>query len=128
VADQPERIPFDPGKARLDLTLQEAFDLTSVRSTDDYRLLSKNLSEMQGTTYFFVNVLEKRARLMATVIVAEGREVTSSYVLDHHPLGMDDDLLLFSGRESGNYPLSLQMRQKIRLALSDEEWRFFKID
>lgn len=65
---------------------------------------------------------------MATVIVAEGCEVTTSYVLDHHALGMDDDMLLFASRESGNYPLSLQMQQKIHLALSDREWRFFKID
>ncbi|NPV62492.1 MAG: hypothetical protein HPY61_07665 [Methanotrichaceae archaeon] len=128
MADQPERVPFDPGKARLDLSLQEAFDLTSVRSANDYRRLSERLAEIRGTSYFFVNISDNRARLMATVIVAEGCEVTTSYVLDHHALGMDDDMLLFASRESGNYPLSLQMQQKIHLALSDREWRFFKID
>jgi hypothetical protein len=128
MADHAEQVIFDTRKIKLDLSLQAAFDLTSVRSLEDYRLLMKRLPVIRGTSYFFINISENRARLVATVIVAEEQEVTLTYVLDHHALGIDDDMLLYAGRKSGNYPLSPQMQHKIRQALNDEEWHFFKID
>ncbi len=124
-----EKIIFDPKLARLDLPLMEAFRLTHVRSIDDYRLLSSNLNDLRGVSYFFINYLNGKARLMITVIAASGNEVTYTSALKHNLLGIsDDDLMNAISGESGNYELSFEIEQKLRIALEDDGWNFFKAE
>jgi len=122
-----EQVVFDPGRARLDLSLGEAFDLTRVRSLEDFCLLKEKLPEIRGLCYFFVNILDSQARLLLTVIVADDSEVTSTIALDHQALGIDHQMLLKAGRESGNYPLPPELKHKVLQAMNRDEWLFFKI-
>ncbi len=122
-----ERVLFDPSKVRFDLPLGEAFQLTQVKSLEDYRRLRSSLPQMRGQSYFFINRLEGNARLMVTIIVAEGGEVTASFTLDHNALGIDhDELIRSSEQSSGNYPLPPEVEQKVRKAMAHSDWRFFK--
>lgn len=124
-----EKVFFDPKKARLDIPLLEAFSLTQVRSVEDYRSLSSNLADLRGLSYFFINYLDGRAKLMITVITAESHEVTSSFALDHHILGVsDEDLMHAISHESGNYQLSNEIEQKLRNALEKDGWQFFRAE
>ncbi|MDM7912808.1 MAG: hypothetical protein QUS09_06895 [Methanotrichaceae archaeon] len=129
MTDQPETVLFDPCKVRFDLTLREAFELTQVTSLQEYRRLMCRLPELRGLSYFFVNVLNKRARLVMTTITAEDHEITATFVLDHDTLGICHEELLQAGHEDGNYALSREMEQKIRRALrqSESKWQFFKL-
>lgn len=122
-----EKILFDPCKVRLGLTLSEAFSLTQVKSIEDYRHLRQRLPEIRGISYFFINRLESRARLMVTIITAEGSEVTASFALDHDALGISHRELMDAACDmSGNYPLSSEIERKVRSAMGSEDWRFFK--
>lgn len=124
-----EKVIFDPKKIRFDLPLLEAFRLTQVRSVEDYRSLCSNLADLRGMSYFFINCLEDRARLMITVITAERDEVTASFALDHDLLGVrHEDLISAICDKSGNYPLPPEIKQKLREALETDDWRFFKAE
>lgn len=124
-----EKILFDPCKVRLDLTPSEAFRLTAVRSLEDYRHLRQRLPEIRGISYFFINRLEDRARLMVTIITAEGHEVTASFALNHDALGISyRELMDAACDKSGNYPLPPEMERKVRSAMGNEDWRFFKVE
>ena len=129
MTDQPETILFDPCKVRFDLSLREAFELTQVTSLQEYRRLMCRLPELRGLSYFFINILNKRARLVMTIITAEDHEITATFVLDHDTLGIDHEELLQAGHENGNYALSHEMEQKIRRAIrqSESKWQFFKL-
>ncbi len=115
-------IQIDPSKALFDLALDEAFGLTEVRSIESYERLKKRLPDLRGTSYFFVNVLDSTARLMATVIVADEWAVTTSMVLDHHAIGIDYQDLIDAAWdegsiESGNFPISKKIERKIKLGI-----------
>jgi hypothetical protein len=126
---QPETISFDPCKVRFDLTLREAFELTQVTSLQEYQLLRRRLPELRGHSYFFVNILDQRARLVMTIITAEDHEITATFVLDHDALGIGHEELLQAGYDDGNYALPADMKQKIRRAIrqSESKWQFFKL-
>ncbi len=124
-----EKILFDPKKVKFDMPLLEAFRLTQVRSLEDYRSLRGNLADLRGISYFFINCLEGKAKLMITIITAEKDEVTASYALDYDLLGISyEDLMNAICGESGNYPLSHEMEQKLMEALENDRWRFFKAE
>jgi hypothetical protein len=127
---QPETVLFDPCKVRFDLTLREAFSLTQVTSMQEYRLLINRLPQLRGHSYFFINILNCRARLVMTIITAEPQEITATFVLDHSALGINHDELLMAGNAGngdGNYSLSLEMEKKIRQAMKKAQWQFFKL-
>lgn len=126
ISAQPEKVIFDPGKVRFDLSLDEAFALTQVRSLKEYQLLGQRLQELRGATYFFVNVAGKRTRLMITIITAGDQVATSTFVLDYSALGVDDEDLMQVGHDDGNYPVPLAIEKKIRRSMQQPEWRFFK--
>ena len=114
----PENLVFiDPEKLRFDLSLPEAFALTSVRSPEEYHRLKESLLCLRGQSYFFVNILDCRARLMLTIITAEERETTATYEIDPRPLGIDPLNLMPAGRGSGNHPLPGHLEEKIRMAI-----------
>jgi hypothetical protein len=121
-----ERIAFDPGKVRFDLPLSEAFALTQVRSLREYYYLRHRLPELQGISYFFINVLDKKARLVITIITAEDQEITATFVLDHCALGIAHEELIQAGREDGNYPVPGELMRKIKNELQRPDRRFFK--
>jgi len=123
---QPETILFDPCKVRFDLTLREAFELTQVTSLKEYQLLLSRLPELRGHSYFFINILDRRAKLVMTIITAEDREITATFVLDHDALGIGHEDLLQTGHEDGNYSLMPAVEQKIRKAMNQSECQFFK--
>lgn len=125
-----EKILFDPKKIRFDLPLNEAFRLTQVGSIEDYRCLKSNLAELRGMSYFFINYLESKARLMITIIAAEPDEVTATFSLNHDLLGVSsEDLMGEICCESGNYSLPYKVEQKLRnAALEEGNWRFFKAE
>lgn len=125
---QPERVLFDSERVMFDLSLDEAFALTQVRSLKDYQLLGQRLEELRGASYFFINIAERRTRLMITIITAGDLAATSTFVLDHSALDMDEDDLMQVGHEDGNYPVSSAMEMKIRHAMQQPDWRFFKSD
>jgi hypothetical protein len=129
MTDQPETVSFDPCKVRFDLTLREAFELTQVTSLQEYKRLMCRLPELRGLSYFFINILDQRARLVMTIITAEDREITATFVLDHDTLGIGHEELLQAGHEDGNYALSREMEQKIRRAIgqSESKWQFFRL-
>ncbi|HWQ18471.1 MAG TPA: hypothetical protein VN455_01750 [Methanotrichaceae archaeon] len=115
---------FDLSKARFDLSLDEAFSLTEVRSLDGYQRLKKRLPELRGSSYFFINVLDGVARLMMTVIVADGQTVTTSMVLDHQSLGISYDQLMTAARRfgdprNGNFPLSEEIELKLKSGMKN---------
>lgn len=124
---QPETVLFDPCKVRFDLTLREAFSLTKVTSMQEYQRLINQLPQLRGHSYFFINILNCRARLVMTIITAEPQEVTATFVLDHSALGINHDELLMAGDGDGNYSLPLEMEQKIRQAMKKAQWQFFKL-
>ncbi len=128
-----EKILFDPKKIRFDLPLFKAFRLTKVGSIEDYRSLMGSLADLRGMSYFFINCLESRARLMITIIAADREAVTTSFTLDHDLLGIRyEDLLsaiIGGSGNSGNYPLPPEIERKLRdAALNDNNWRFFKAE
>lgn len=125
---QPERVLFDSERVMFDLSLDEAFALTQVRSLKDYQLLGQRLEELRGASYFFINIAERRTRLMITIITAGDLAATSTFVLDHSALDMDEDDLMQVGHEDGNYPVPSAMEMKIRHAMQQPDWRFFKSD
>lgn len=127
MTDQPETVTFDPCKVRFDLTLREAFELTQVTSLQEYQRLRRRLPELRGISYFFINILNQRARLVVTIITAEDHEVTATFVLDHNALGIGHEELLQAGREDGNYALLREMEQKIRRAMMQAQWQFFRL-
>lgn len=124
---QSETISFDPCKVRFDLTLREAFQLTQVTSLQEYQLLLSRLPELRGHSYFFINILDQRARLVMTIITAEDQEITATFVLDHDALGIRHEELMQTGQEDGNYSLLPAMEQKIRRAMRQSQWQFFKL-
>jgi hypothetical protein len=128
ISAQPEKVHFDPGKVRFDLSLDEAFALTQVRSMKEYQLLRQRLQELRGVSYFFLNIAGGRARLMITIITAGDLVATSTFVLDHSALGMDDKDLVLASHEDGNYPVPYDIERKIRRSVQQPEWRFFKAE
>ncbi len=124
---QSEPISFDPCKVRFDLSLREAFKLTQVTSLEEYQLLLSRLPDLRGHSYFFINILNQRARLVLTIITAEDREITATFVLDHDALGIGHEELMQSGREDGNYSLLPEIEQKIIKAIRHSQWQFFKL-
>jgi hypothetical protein len=115
---------FDPQKALFGLHPDEAFKLTEVLSQEEYLRLKERLPKMRGFYYFFIKLIEEEVRLVATVIIAEGDEVTRSFVLDHESLGISSQDLLESiytsierFPKSGNFPISDKIEQKIREAV-----------
>ncbi len=127
MTDQPDTVSFDPCKVRFDLTLREAFELTQVTSLQEYQRLRCRLPELRGLSYIFINILNQRARLVMTIITAEDQEITATFVLDHNALGICHEELLKAGCDGGNYALSLEMEQKIRRAMKQTHWQFFKL-
>lgn len=121
-----QRITFDPKKARLDMPISAAFALTQVRSVQDYQRLKQSLPEMRGSSYFFVNILGERARLIITIITAEDQEITATYALDHNRLGIAHEELINAGEEDGNYAVPAELMGKIHNALRHSDWRFFQ--
>ena len=109
-------ISFDLEKVRFDLSLPEAFALTSVRSLDEYLRLKENLPYLRGQSYFFVNILGQRAKLFLTIIIAEEQEITATKELDTATLGISHEELLSAGGEDGNHPVPPHTAEKIRLA------------
>ncbi|HUI40078.1 MAG TPA: hypothetical protein VLY86_04065 [Methanothrix sp.] len=71
ISAQPEKVLFDPGKVRFDLSLDEAFALTQVRSLKEDQLLRQRLQELRGISYFFLNISGAKTRLMITIIPQE---------------------------------------------------------
>lgn len=108
---------LDPEKVRFDLSLPEAFALTSVRSPEEYHRLKASLPRLRGQSYLFVNILDRRARLILTIITAEERETTATYELDPRPLGIDPVDLIIAGKGSGNHPLPYHLEERIRRAI-----------
>lgn len=121
-----QRITFDPEKARLGMPISAAFALTQVRSMQDYQRLMQSLPEMRGSSYFFINILGERARLIITIITAEDQEITATYALDHNRLGIAHEELMNAGREDGNYAVPAELMRKIHNALQHTDWRFFQ--
>jgi hypothetical protein len=105
---------LDPEKVRFDLSLPEAFALTSVRSTEEYHRLQESLPRLRGQSYLFVNILDRKARLILTIFTAEEQETTATYELDPLPLGIDPIDLISAGRGCGNHPLPRHLEEKIR--------------
>ncbi len=124
---QMETISFDPCKVRFDLTLSDAFKLTQVTSLQEYELLLSRLPDLRGHTYFFINILGRQARLVVTIITAEEDEVTATFVLDHDALGIGHEELMQTGQSDGNYSLLPTMEQKIRTAMKQSQWQFYKL-
>jgi hypothetical protein len=121
-----QRIVFDPEKAKLDMPINEAFALTQVRSLQDFQRLVNKLPEMRGSSYFFINILSKKARLIITIITAEDQEITATYALDHNLLEIAQDELMRAGGEDGNYAVPADLMRKIHSALHHPDWQFFK--
>jgi hypothetical protein len=115
IMTKPEKpVEFDPGEVRFDLSIQDAFALTSVRSLSEFMRLLERLPEIRGQSYLFVNILGQRARLIMTVITAEEQEITATYELDPRPLGIDPQELFSAGAGSGNYPLPAHLEERIK--------------
>ena len=108
---------LDPEKVRFDLSLPEAFALTSVRSPEEYHRLKASLPRLRGQSYLFVNILDRKARLILTIITAEERETTATYELDPRPLGIDPVDLIITEKSSGNHPLPYHLEERIRRAI-----------
>jgi hypothetical protein len=127
-----EEILFDPCKVRFDLTLPEAFRLTQVKSLDDFLRLKQMLPEIRGSSYFFINRLDGGARLMVTIIIAEGGEVTASFALNHDALGIGlhelTDAAPGTGENIGNYPLPPEVERKVRCAMTKADRLFIKLE
>lgn len=114
----PEKpVTFDPEKVRFDLSLDDAFALTSVRSLREFLCLRESLPHLRGQSYFFINILESHARLIMTIITAEEQEITATYELDPCPLGIAPGELISAGSGSGNYPLPPHLEGKIKRAI-----------
>ena len=112
-----DRIFFDPEKVRFDLSLQDAFALTSVRSLGEFLSLKESLPHLRGQSYFFVNILGSHARLILTIITAQEQETTATYELDPCPLGIAPGELISAGSGSGNFPLPTHLVGKIKRAI-----------
>ncbi|HNX40322.1 MAG TPA: hypothetical protein PKK11_07025 [Methanothrix sp.] len=118
---------FDPEKIRLDLPLSDAFALTAVRSLQEFSDLQGRLDEVRGQSYFFVNILEGRARLIMTVIIAEEQEITATYELDTSAAITQEELLSSPVREDGNHPLPEGLAERVRSALHNNEFRLSRL-
>jgi hypothetical protein len=128
ISAQPKKVLFDPAKVRFDLSLDEAFALTQVRTLKEYQLLRQRLQELRGVSYFFLNIAGAKTRLMITIITAGDLVATSTFVLDHSALGMDDKDLILASHEDGNYPVPSDIEREIRRSMQQPEWRFFKTE
>ncbi len=113
-------VVIDPEKVRFDLSLLQAFAITSVRSSEDYDRLKENLSRLQGQSYFFINISGSQPRLILTIITSEKQEITATYELDPRPLGIDPRDLTSAAEGSGNHPLPLHLEEKIRRAIKSD--------
>lgn len=122
-----EKIEFDPGKAIFGLSPAETFALTSVRSLEEYAALQEHLPYMRGQSFFFVNILREKARLIMTVITVEDEEITATYELDPEPLSISPEELLQAGQGSGNHPLPAHLESRIRMAMRFPGCHFFKV-
>lgn len=122
-----EQIEFDHGKAIFGFSPDETFALTSVRSLEEYVALQERLPNMRGQSYFFVNILREKARLIMTVITVEDEEITATYELDPKPLFISSEELMQAGQGSGNYPLSSCMEDRIKMAMKRPGRHFFKV-
>ena len=116
-----DEICLDPRKARFDLTLEEAFRLTEVRSIEDFERLKKRLPEIRGHYYFFINLLSGRRTLMVTVIMAEKDTVTDTFPLDPEFMGISSQEIAWAHIDAsdGNYPLPLEIEEKVKVALNN---------
>ncbi|MDD1738188.1 MAG: hypothetical protein LUQ02_01235 [Methanothrix sp.] len=112
-----DRIFFDPEKVRFDLSLKDAFALTSVRSLGEFLSLKESLPHLRGQSYFFVNILGSHSRLILTIITAEEQETIATYELDPCPLGIAPGELISAGSGSGNFPLPPHLVGKIKRAI-----------
>lgn len=112
-------VVIDPEKVRFDLSLQDAFALTSVRSPEEYHRLKESLPRLRGQSYLFVNILNRKARLILTVITAEERETTATYEIDPRLLGIDPLDFTSAAEGWGNYPLPRHLEEKIRRAINE---------
>ncbi|MDD1741519.1 MAG: hypothetical protein LUQ51_06025 [Methanothrix sp.] len=112
-----DQIFFDPEKVRFDLSLQDAFALTRVRSLGEFLSLKESLPHLRGQSYFFVNILGSHARLILTIITAQELETTATYELDPCPLGIAPGELISAGSGSGNFPLPPHLEGKIKRAI-----------
>lgn len=120
-------VVFDPERVRFDLSRGSALSLTSVRSIEEFRALQEGLREMRGQSYFLVNILKGRARLILTVITADELEVTATYELDPGPLGIADEEMLLAGPGGGNHPLTSLLEARIREATQGPLCPFFAV-
>ncbi len=111
---------IDPEKVRFDLSLQDAFALTSVRSPEEYQRLKESLPRLRGQSYLFVNILDRKARLILTIITAEELETTATYEIDPRPLGIDPLDLTSAAEGCGNHPLPRHLEEKIRRAIKSD--------
>ena len=111
---------LDPEKVRFDLSLPEAFALTSVRSPEEYHRLKESLPRLRGQSYLFVNILDCGARLILTIITAEEQETTATYELDPRSLGIDPLDLTSAAEGYGNHPLPRHLEEKIRRAIKSD--------
>ena len=116
-----DEICLEPRKARFDLTLEEAFRLTEVRSVEDFERLKRRLPEIRGHYYFFINYLSGKRTLMVTVIVAKKDTVTETFPLDPEPMGISFQEIARTpiGPSEGNYSLPPDMERKIKKALKE---------
>jgi len=114
-----DQIFFDPEKVRFDLSLQDAFALTRVRSLGEFLSLKESLPHLRGQSYFFVNILGSHARLILTIITAQEQETIATYELDPYPLGIAPGAgeLISAGSGSGNFPLPPHLEGKIKRAI-----------
>lgn len=122
-----EQIEFDCGKALFGLCPSDMFALTSVRSLEEYIALKEHLPDMRGQSYFFVNILREKARLIMTVITVEEEEITATYELDPEPLSISQEELMQAGQGSGNHPLPPNLENRIKMAMKCPGCHFFKM-
>ncbi|MBP7071108.1 MAG: hypothetical protein KBA97_08540 [Methanothrix sp.] len=111
---------LDPEKVRFDLSLPEAFALTSVRSLEDYHSLKESLPHLRGQSYFFINISGSQPRLILTIITSEKQEITATYEIDPHSLGIDPLDLTSAVEGCGNHPLPRHLGEIIRIAIEND--------
>lgn len=117
---------FDPERVRLDLPPSDAFALTAVRSLQEFSDLQGRLGEVRGQSYFFVNILRGRARLIMTVITAGEQEITATYDIDISATDISREKLSTS-HEEGNHPLPEGLAERILHAMQNNELRLTKL-
>ncbi len=118
---------FDPDKVRFDLSLSDAFALTRVCSLQEFSTLQERLRLLRGQSYFFVNILKGKPRLIMTIITAEEQEITATYELEISSLGICPEELVSENRMDGNYPLPAVLIKKIKFAADHTDFRLSKM-